>query len=85
MPEMNGLELCKKIKADNRTAQIPIILLTALTAEHDQLAGLDNGANDYIVKPFNFEILLSKILNLLRMQETMKQPIKSSFTYRQRI
>ncbi|CAN5391524.1 two-component regulator propeller domain-containing protein [soil metagenome] len=72
MPEMNGLELCKKIKTDSRTAQIPIILLTAMTAEQDQLAGLDNGANDYIVKPFNFEILLSKIHNLLRMQQTMK-------------
>jgi len=73
MPEMNGLELCKKIKADSRTTEIPIILLTALTAEHDQLAGLDSGANDYIVKPFNFEILLSKIHNLLRMQQTMKK------------
>jgi len=72
MPEMNGIELSKKIKADSRTAQIPIILLTALSTEHDQLAGLDSGANDYIVKPFNFEILLSKIHNLLRMQETMK-------------
>ncbi|HEY8928802.1 MAG TPA: two-component regulator propeller domain-containing protein [Mucilaginibacter sp.] len=72
MPEMNGLELCKKIKADSRTAQIPIILLTALTTEEDQLAGLDCGANDYIVKPFNFEILLSKIHNLLRMQEAFK-------------
>ena len=72
MPEMNGIELCKKIKADNRTAQIPIILLTALTTEADQLAGLDSGANDYIVKPFNFEILLSKIHNILRMQQTFK-------------
>ena len=73
MPELSGLDMCKKIKADSRTAQIPIILLTALTAEHDQLAGLASGANDYIVKPFNFEILLSKIQNLLQMQETMKQ------------
>lgn len=72
MPEMNGLELCRKIKGDNRTAQIPIILLTALIAEADQLAGLDSGANDYIIKPFNFEILLSKIHNLLRMQQTFK-------------
>jgi DNA-binding response OmpR family regulator len=73
MPEMNGLELCKKIRGDSRTVQIPIILLTALTTEHDQLAGLDSGANDYIVKPFNFEILLTKINNLLRMQQSMKK------------
>jgi DNA-binding response OmpR family regulator len=72
MPEMNGLELCKKIKADSRTAQIPVILLTALTTEEDQLAGLSSGASDYILKPFNFEILLSKIHNLLKMQQAMK-------------
>jgi signal transduction histidine kinase/ligand-binding sensor domain-containing protein/DNA-binding response OmpR family regulator len=73
MPEMNGLDLCKKIKGDSRTAQIPIILLTALTGQNDQLAGIDSGANDYIVKPFNFEILLSKIHGLLRIQQTMKK------------
>jgi len=73
MPEMNGLDLCKKIKGDSRTAQIPIILLTALTGQEDQLAGLDSGANDYIVKPFNFEILLSKIHSLLRIQKTYQK------------
>lgn len=72
MPVMNGIDLCTKIKADSRTAEIPVILLTALGTEEDQLAGLDSGANDYIVKPFNFEILLSKIHNLLRMQQTFK-------------
>jgi signal transduction histidine kinase/ligand-binding sensor domain-containing protein/DNA-binding response OmpR family regulator len=72
MPEMNGIELCKKIKSDARTAQIPVILLTALTTEEDQLAGLDSGANDYILKPFNFEILLSKIHNSLQMHQTLK-------------
>lgn len=73
MPEMNGLELAKKIKGDSRTAQIPIILLTAITGEQEQLAGLECGANDYIIKPFNFEILLSKIQNLLLMQQTFKE------------
>jgi signal transduction histidine kinase/ligand-binding sensor domain-containing protein/DNA-binding response OmpR family regulator len=72
MPEMTGLEMCKKIKGDSRTAHIPVILLTALTTEEDQLAGLDSGASDYILKPFNFEILLSKINNLLQMQQTFK-------------
>ncbi|MEJ7559776.1 MAG: two-component regulator propeller domain-containing protein [Pedobacter sp.] len=72
MPEMNGIDLCKKIKADVRTAFIPVILLTALTTEEDQLAGAESGADDYILKPFNFEILLSKIHNSLRMQHTLK-------------
>jgi len=73
MPEMNGVELCKKIREDYRTNHIPLILLTALTEEKDQLAGLVNGANDYITKPFNFEILASKINGLLSMQEMMKK------------
>lgn len=72
MPEMNGIDLCKKIKADPRTAFIPVIILTALIAEGDQLTGADSGADDYILKPFNFEILLSKINNSLRMQQTLK-------------
>jgi len=72
MPGMNGIELCKKIKTDSRTSQIPVILLTALTGEEDQMAGLDSGASDYVVKPFNFEILLSRIHNLLRTQQAMK-------------
>ena len=73
MPEMNGLELCNKIRHDDRTAHIPIILLTALTEQGDQLAGTASGANDYITKPFNFEILLSKINGLLQMQQTLKK------------
>lgn len=72
MPGMSGIELCRKIKTDSRTSQIPVILLTAMTAEEDQMAGLDSGANDYVVKPFNFEILLSRIHNLLKTHQTMK-------------
>ncbi|TCC91791.1 hybrid sensor histidine kinase/response regulator [Pedobacter frigiditerrae] len=73
MPELNGIDLCKKIKEDKRTAHIPVILLTALTTEETQLAGLQIGANDYVMKPFNFEILLSKIRNLLAQQEAFKK------------
>ena len=73
MPEMNGIDLCRKIKEDKRTAFIPVILLTALTGEEQQLRGLETGANDYMTKPFNFEILLSKIRNLLAQQETARK------------
>ncbi len=73
MPKMNGIELCNKIRHDERTAHIPIIFLTALTEEEDQLAGTASGANSYITKPFNFEILLSKINGLLQMQQTLKK------------
>lgn len=68
MPLMDGLELCKKINADARTRQIPVILLTAMAAEDAQLKGLETGAADYMVKPFNFEIMLSRVRNLLARQ-----------------
>jgi signal transduction histidine kinase/DNA-binding response OmpR family regulator len=73
MPEMNGIELCRKIKGDKRTQHVPVILLTALSAEEHQLKGLETGASDYISKPFNFEILLSKIRNIIAQQETSKR------------
>lgn len=73
MPEMNGIELCQKIRDDKRTSFIPLILLTALTGEEHQLEGLQTGASDYMTKPFNFEILLSKIKNLLSQQEQFKK------------
>lgn len=72
MPEMDGIELVQKLKADKRTGHIPVILLTALTAEEQQIAGLETGANDYITKPFNFEVLQAKIKNLLHLNDTLK-------------
>ncbi len=73
MPEMNGIDLCQKIRNDKRTSHIPVILLTALIGEDQQLKGLEIGATDYMVKPFNFEILLSKIKNILSQQEYMRK------------
>ncbi|HXD76974.1 MAG TPA: two-component regulator propeller domain-containing protein [Puia sp.] len=73
MPAMNGMELCKKISADQRTAQIPVILLTAMTGEGAELNGLRTGAIDYVIKPFNFELLLSKIGNVLTHSATLRR------------
>ena len=73
MPEMDGIALCQKIKADSRTSHMPVVLLTALTGEEQQLKGLETGASDYMTKPFNFEILLSKIKNILLQQESMRK------------
>ncbi|MEP6614259.1 MAG: two-component regulator propeller domain-containing protein, partial [Mucilaginibacter sp.] len=73
MPEMNGIDLCVKIKNDSRTSHIPVILLTALNGEEQQLRGLEIGATDYMTKPFNFEILQSKIRNILNQQEHMRK------------
>jgi len=73
MPEMNGIELCKKIKRDQRTSHIPVILLTALAGEEQQIKGLETGANDYMTKPFNFEILLSRVKNILDEQSRLRK------------
>lgn len=72
MPHMNGIELSQKIKTDKRTNHIPVILLTASNAEEDQLKGLESGANDYLTKPFNFDILNTKIKNLLVYNRSLK-------------
>jgi signal transduction histidine kinase/ligand-binding sensor domain-containing protein/DNA-binding response OmpR family regulator len=76
MPEMTGIELCKKLKSDKRTSHIPLVLLTALTGEAEQVKGLEIGANDYMTKPFNFEILISKIKNILTLRDTYKRTYK---------
>jgi signal transduction histidine kinase/ligand-binding sensor domain-containing protein/DNA-binding response OmpR family regulator len=72
MPEMDGITFVKKLKADKRTSHIPVILLTAMTDEEQQLRGLGTGANDYITKPFNFEVLNAKIKSLLELTSTMQ-------------
>lgn len=72
MPQMDGISLLQKLKSDKRTSHIPVILLTALTHEIQQITGLATGANDYITKPFNFEILHAKIRNLLHLNATLK-------------
>jgi DNA-binding response OmpR family regulator len=69
MPEMNGIDFCKKIKSDQRVSHIPVILLTARAAEEQKVEGFQSGADDYITKPFNFEILTSRIQNLIMQRE----------------
>jgi signal transduction histidine kinase/DNA-binding response OmpR family regulator len=72
MPSMDGMQLSAKIKSDKRTSHIPVILLTALTGEEAQLKALSAGANDYLTKPFNFEILQARIHNLLVLNRTLQ-------------
>jgi signal transduction histidine kinase/ligand-binding sensor domain-containing protein/DNA-binding response OmpR family regulator len=80
MPFMNGITLSRKIKADKRTSHIPFIMLTACTREDEQLRGLESGANDYLTKPFNFEILNVKIKNLLQLNTMLKNTYKKQLT-----
>ncbi len=64
MPGMNGLETCKAIRAGGGT--MPILILTALGTTDDKVGGLDAGADDYLVKPFEFKELLARVRSLLR-------------------
>lgn len=64
MPGMDGLEVCRRLREADRT--LPILLLTAKDAPTDQVAGLEMGADDYVTKPFNFDVLLARVKALLR-------------------
>ena len=66
IPEIDGLELCRLLKADPQTARIPIIMLTAKGEESDVLVGLQMGADDYMTKPFSPKVLLARIKAILR-------------------
>lgn len=65
MPRMNGYEFCKKMKEDKRTTNIPIILITAKTSDENKFQGVEAGADDYISKPFNIDLLVLKVSKLV--------------------
>jgi len=73
MPVMNGLELCNKLKSDERTSHIPVILLTARQSEESKLEGYETGADAYVTKPFNSTILQAQIKNLLEQRQRLRE------------
>ena len=70
LPGVDGLEVCKVLKRDARTATIPIVMLTARGAEADIVAGLELGADDYLTKPFSPRVLLARIRAVMRRHST---------------
>ncbi len=77
MPGLNGIDLCKRVKNDKSLSHIPFILLTAKYTEEQQIEGIEAGADDYITKPFNFQILVSKIDNSVKARKNILQLFKS--------
>ncbi len=71
--DINGLELCQKVRSDELLCHIPIIIITAMTTEDDRIKGLQAGADAYLVKPFNSEELLVRVHKLLERQRRMRE------------
>lgn len=72
MPLMDGFEVCTKLKSDFQTNQVPIIMLTAKSEMQDKIKGLENGANDYLIKPYSNEELLLRVKNVLDWGQKQK-------------
>jgi len=69
LPDMDGFEICKQIKKDDRNSSIPVIMLTAKTDESDKIVGLELGADDYVTKPFSIKELIARVKAVLRRNE----------------
>ena len=79
MPEMDGIELSKRLKEDERTSHIPLILLTAKNTPSNQVSGLKTGADLYLTKPFSLEVLNLQVRNLLRSREALWAQFQKQF------
>lgn len=77
MPEMDGFEMCRQAKNDIETSHIPIVLLTARSLEEDRIEGYDTGADEYLSKPFNINVLKARIRNLLEARKRAKERFAS--------
>lgn len=77
MPDMDGLEMTREIRNDQRLSHLPVILLTALCGERNQLQGMAQGADAYIQKPFNIDLLHMQIVTLLDDRERMRRSLGS--------
>jgi two-component system phosphate regulon response regulator PhoB len=74
LPGVDGLEVCRLLKGDSRTAALPVVMLTARGEEADVVAGLELGADDYVTKPFSPRVLLARIKAVLRRRKELSRP-----------
>ena len=73
MPEMDGFEVCRRLKADSDTAHIPVVMVTALTESADRVSGLEAGADDFLTKPVNDTALMARVRSLIRLKMTVDE------------
>lgn len=73
LPGMNGLDVCRELKSNDKTVSIPIVMLTAKNEDVDIITGLELGADDYITKPFSPRVLIARIRAILRREELSKE------------
>jgi len=72
LPQMSGFELCRRLRAEAITARVPVLMITARTAESDKVLGLNLGADDYITKPFSMRELIARVRAVLRRSESIE-------------
>ncbi len=78
MPEINGIQICRMLRADPKLKQVPVIFLTAKVEENDRVQGLESGADDYVCKPFSTKELVLRVQNILRRSggKEAEEPVK---------
>jgi len=77
MPVLNGIDMCKKIKADARVSHIPLMMLTAKVTEENQIEGFAAGADEYIAKPFSIAVLTARLKNLIDNRDALRRKFRS--------
>lgn len=80
LPDIDGIEVCRKLKIDRETKDIPIIILTGLAGDNSTVLALESGADDYIIKPFNPIVLNARIKSVLRIKKSLDEVFTMSIT-----